>query len=297
MIWVTGCRGMLGTELVLGFEQWRVDFVGSDRDVDITDEAAISDFVSRHEVDCIVNCAGYTAVDQAEDEPVAARAVNALAPAALARVARDLHARFFQISTDYVFDGSALSPYDEGSLRSPLGVYGRTKAEGEELALLENPLTTVIRTAWLYGAHGRNFVHTMLGLMRQRDSIRVVADQRGTPTWSRNLADFIRALMSGSEPGIYHYTDSGEASWYEFAMAIRDEALSAGLLHAKCTIMPIRTAEHPAKAKRPAYSVLSKNKIEKLFGIVPPPWRESLRRYLRRDGFTAVSDATDTGRT
>ena len=212
-----------------------------------------------------------------------ARALNAEGAGNIARTASDIGARMVQLSTDYVFDGRAARPYLEDDPVAPLSVYGRTKAEGEELVLTSCSDSYIVRTAWLYGRHGNNFVHAMLKAMRERDAVRVVTDQHGSPTNAEDLATAIIGIVgSGLEKyGIYHYTNEGDTSWYDFAVAIRDEAREAGAQIRNCTVEPITTAQYPTKVTRPSNSVLCKDKIRSTFGLDVPLWRDSLRKYLR----------------
>lgn len=287
MIWLIGNRGMLGTELSEAFERSGADFVGSDREVSILDPAALEAFADAaraqgRTIDWIVNCAAYTAVDKAEDEVEVCRTLNAIGPEIIARTAERLGASLLHISTDYVFDGAALRPYREDDPTGPTGVYGQTKEEGERRARNSCARTVIVRTAWLYGKHGPNFVATMLRLMKERDSVGVVADQRGTPTWARDLAEAIVAIIRRPSPvyGIFHYTNAGETTWYDFAREIHRTARERGILERDCEIRALTTAEYPTKARRPAYSVLSKEKIVASYGIQPPDWRTSLAAYL-----------------
>lgn len=293
MIWIIGDRGMLGQELSEQMDAWGIEHVGSDREVSIFDYEALSDFVRNAQshgksIRAIVNCAAYTAVDRAEDEPQIAFALNAEGPGNIARLAQSLGARFIHISTDYVFDGKASRPYREDDPVGPTGVYGRTKAEGERNIIAVCPDSIIIRTAWLYGRHGPNFVSTMLRLMRERTEIGVVADQRGSPTWARDLANAIIAVLGAErcEPGIYHYTNEGETTWYEFACEIYAQGRALSLLPHDVTIHPLTTDQYPTKAKRPAYSVLSKEKIKKTFALSIPEWRDSLIKFLGSDPFS-----------
>jgi len=290
MIWIIGNKGMLGQELSELLSAQGIAHVGSDREVSILDPGALSAFahdVQREgrRISAIVNCAAYTAVDKAEDEPEFALALNAVGPEHIARLAQSLGARFIHISTDYVFDGKASRPYREDDPTGPTGVYGKTKAEGEKRVIAACPEAIILRTAWLYGKHGPNFVYTMLRLMRERTELGVVADQRGTPTWAYDLAKAIIAIL-GKEfpaPDIYHFTNEGETTWYEFAREIYVQARALGLLPHDVTIRPLTTDQYPTKAKRPAYSVLSKQKIKRTFDLSIPEWRDSLIKFLGSD--------------
>ncbi len=283
MIWVIGCKGMLGREIADQLGANGLSVVGTDREVDITEPRSLRSFTSGRKVEWIVNCAAYTAVDRAEDEPEIARALNADGAGNIARTASEIGARMVHISTDYVFDGHGVRPYREDDPVAPLSVYGRTKAEGEVLVRAACSESYIVRSAWLYGKHGNNFVHTMLKLMGERDVVRVVSDQRGNPTNAEDLAAAIIGMVgSGLDAyGVYHYTNEGDPSRYDLAVAIRDEAMEAGVPIKNCRIEPISTDQYPTKAARPMYSVLCKDKIRSIFKLDASPWRDSLRRYLR----------------
>jgi dTDP-4-dehydrorhamnose reductase len=298
MIWLIGSKGMLGTELAGALETAGLPFTGTDREVDITDPAALRDFAGKaaspEPLAWIINCAAYTAVDKAEDDAETCRRLNVIGPGNIAFCARSTGARMIHISTDYVFDGRGITdtvanrprPYREDDPASPAGVYGSTKREGELAALENNPRTYIIRTAWLYGRHGNNFVHTMLRLMNERDEVKVVDDQRGSPTWAAGLSAAIIALIkavdSGRDvlPGIYHFTGEADISWFDFAREIYRQGRELGLISRDCAVRACGSADYPARAKRPAWSVLDKAKIKAALGIEIPAWDESLRHYL-----------------
>ena len=290
MIWIIGNKGMLGQELSGLLTAQGIEQVGTDREVSILDPEALAGFALEAQregrrMSAIVNCAAYTAVDKAEDEAERARALNAEGPEHIARLAQRLGARFLHISTDYVFDGKASRPYREDDPTGPTGVYGKTKEEGERRVIAACPKAIIIRTAWLYGRHGPNFVYTMLRLMRERTELGVVADQRGTPTWAYDLAGAISTILrtAAPEPGIYHFTNEGETSWYDFACEIYTQARALGLLDHDVTIRPLTTDQYPTKATRPAYSVLSKEKIKRIFGLCIPQWNISLQAFLKSE--------------
>jgi dTDP-4-dehydrorhamnose reductase len=283
-VWIVGSKGMLGAELGEDLARRAVPFVGTDLECDITDPAALAAFAAGRSIRWLVNCSAYTAVDKAEDDEARARAINACGAGHLAAVAGRLGARMIHLSTDYVFDGSASRPYDEADPICPVSAYGRTKAEGEQRVMEACPQAIILRTAWLYGRHGRNFVSTMLQLMRERPVVKVVSDQRGTPTRTATLCDLIAEIIARGTlaPGVYHVTDRGETSWYEFARAIHTLGAAAGLVPESCRVEPITTDQYPTRARRPAYSVLSKRKIESWLGRALPPWQENLADYLKR---------------
>ena len=278
---VLGAGGQLGTELRrTAPPEWDVVYC-TRAEADLAAPESVARAIDTARPTVVINAAAYTAVDQAEREPAAARAVNATGVAALATHVRDAGARLVHVSTDFVFDGAGSRPYTPHDPAEPAGVYGATKREGEEavLATLEES-ATVLRTAWLYASHGRNFALTMLRLMRERDEVRVVADQVGTPTWARPLADACwRAASSHVVHGVHHWTDAGVASWYDFAVAIQEEALALGLLDRVAAVRPIRTSDFPTPARRPSYSVLDKTATWAVLGPAAH-WRVALRSML-----------------
>jgi dTDP-4-dehydrorhamnose reductase len=255
----------------------------SSTELDITRPEAVADVLARERPELVVNAAAYTAVDAAEQEPELAEAVNARGAAHVAAGARRVGARLIHVSTDFVFDGSQGRPYLPEDPPCPLGVYGRTKLTAErEVARLSTGEALILRTAWLYSPRGRNFVLTMLGLMREREMLSVVSDQVGTPTWTRGLAEAIWEAAGRSEMrGIHHWTDAGVASWYDFAVAIQEEALALGLLNRPVSIRPQRTQDYPTAARRPLYSVLDKTVTWAALGLTAPHWRVNLREMLR----------------
>ena len=280
---VTGADGQIGRALRAGVPAgWRV--VGCDRAaLDVTHPESVAAALGRERPALVINAAAYTAVDAAEREAERAEAVNAMGAAHLAEEARRIGARLIHLSTDFVFDGAQGRPYEPGDRPNPLCVYGRTKLAGErEVARLSGGEALVLRTAWVYAAGGRNFVLNMLRLMRERPSLGVVCDQVGTPTWARSVAQAIWAAAGTPDlGGILHWTDAGAASWYDFAVAIQEEALAAGLLDRAVPIRPLRTEEYPAPARRPAFSVLDKSAAYARLGLTPTHWRENLRAMLR----------------
>lgn len=283
MIWLIGCKGMLGSEVAELLEKNNIEFTGTDRQVDITDLSALEDFVRGKDISYIVNCAAYTAVDLAESNQEAALALNAAGPKNIAIVAKKIGAKVIHISTDYVFDGTSTRPLKEDDPIAPIGVYGSTKAKGEAELAANTDEFYILRTAWLYGKAGKNFVFTMIKLMQSHDSIKVVSDQWGTPTWTNTLANVIISIIQkGNVPyGIYHCTDLGKITWYDFAVEIQKQAVASGLLNkTDCVVNPCTTADYPTPAKRPAYSVLDKTKIQDALGIRLPAWEESLKKFL-----------------
>lgn len=272
MYLVTGARGQLGTELQALLKD---SAIYVDRhELDITSEIAVRNFFDKHHFDCVINCAAYTAVDKAEDEPSEAEAVNHLGARWLAKYGKCI----IHISTDYVFDGKHSTPYFENDRTDPVSVYGQSKLRGE-LAVMEHAETAVIlRTAWLYSAYGNNFLKTMLRLGKERDAVNVVSDQIGSPTFAGDLAQGIVNILPFIQKGekdIYHFANEGVCSWYDFAHAIME---LAGL---SCRVNPIESRSYPTKAVRPFYSVLSKEKIKRDFNLDIPHWRDSLAGILK----------------
>ncbi len=277
-ILITGGSGQLGHELRRTCPEGFDAVALSSSDLDITDAQAVHDAVKVHKPTVIINAAAYTAVDKAESEPERAYTVNSDGAANIARAARSVNTRLIHVSTDFVFDGRKSSPYLPYDTPRPLGVYGKSKLQGEKavLEILEED-AVVVRTSWLYSAYGRNFVKTMLSLMESREEIRVVSDQAGTPTWAHGLAQALWKIVSLPQAqGVYHWSDSGIASWYDFACAISEIAGEKGLIDSSPRILPINTEEYPVPAKRPSYSVLDKGATIRVLGITPPHWRENL---------------------
>ena len=279
-ILVTGANGQLGNEMqVLARENLQHTYFFTDvQELDICDEQAVYAYVSEHKIDIIVNCAAYTAVDKAEDNVELCDKLNNIAPGYLARAAQANGAAMIQVSTDYVFDGTAHIPYTEEEPTCPASVYGSTKLAGEQNVMDHCEKAMVLRTAWLYSIYGNNFVKTMIRLGQERDSLGVIFDQIGTPTYANDLAQAIfAAINKGVVRGIYHFSDEGVCSWYDFTIAIHR---LAGI--ASCKVKPLHTADYPAKAPRPHYSVLDKTKIKDTFGIEIPHWEESLKRCINQ---------------
>jgi len=298
-ILVTGCNGQLGNEIreyrrtklpineVLKHKFIFTD-INIDKEVntaterfaelDITNLNAIKELVKAENINLIINCAAYTNVDKAEEETIIAYTVNAVAVKNLVEAAKENNAKLIHISTDYVFDGTAYKPYDENKIVNPIGIYGATKEAGERIAQEQlNEDAIIIRTAWLYSNFGKNFVRTMVGLGQTKEEIKVIFDQIGTPTYAEDLAAAILkiALECKWVGGIYHYTNEGVCSWYDFAKEIMD---AYGL---NCKVLPIHTDEYPTKAERPHYSVLDKTKIKETFDIEIPHWKDALKECAK----------------
>ena len=279
---------LIGSQGQLGFELLRtcptgVRVAGCDMaEVDIRDAESVSSLVRDLRPDVIVNAAAYTAVDQAESERELAFAVNASGAANVAEASAESGGRLIHLSTDFIFDGERGRPYRPDDLPSPISVYGASKAEGEGRVLdCLGEQVTVLRTSWLYSIHGRNFVKTILGRMASGDELRVVTDQVGAPTWARTLAGVIWKLVGApSTPRVLHWSDAGVASWYDFAVAIQEEALTCGLLDSPVQLSPISSSEFPTRARRPHFSVLDSSETWRLLGRPAQHWRASLRAML-----------------
>ena len=278
---VTGAGGQVGHELVATAPDGIAVTAVNRADLDIGDAAAVAAALAASGARWLVNAAAYTAVDRAESDRDAARAINDVAVGTLAAAAQAAGARLVQLSTDFVFDGRSSRAYRPDDAPNPLSVYGRTKLDGERRALAADCGAIVLRTSWVYAAHGRNFALTMLKLLAERDRVRVVADQIGAPTWARGLARAIWALVrADAAPGILHWCDLGVASWYDFAVAIQDEGLARGLLPRRVPIEPIATAEYPTPAERPAFSLLDTRATRDLIDAPALHWRHHLQGML-----------------
>ena len=277
---IAGAAGQLGRALQRTAPESATLVAPSEADFDILDQARVDEVIAAVRPDLVVNAAAYTAVDQAESDEERAHAVNATAAGTLAAAAAEAGARFVHISTDFVFNGKSALPYRPDSAPDPLGAYGRTKLAGERLVAKAHPSALILRTAWVYAAEGRNFVRTMLKLMAERTEIRVVADQIGTPTHAASLARAVWALDSAGAHGLYHWTDAGVASWYDFAVAIHEEALALGLLSLPVSVVPIDASAYPTPARRPHMGVLDKSGSWAITGPAAH-WRQELRLALK----------------
>lgn len=275
---VTGCNGQLGNEiqaLSVHYPQFHYFFTDV-QELDICNESAVETYIQEQQIDVVVNCAAYTAVDKAETDVALCEQLNHKAAGFLASAIARRGGEMIHISTDYVFDGSAHIPYCETMPTCPNTVYGRTKLAGEQTVLSECPNSVVLRTSWLYSAYGNNFVKTMLRLGREKEQLGVIFDQIGTPTYARDLARVIfTVLMDGVVPGIYHFSNEGVISWYDFTKAIHR---IAGIT--TCKVLPLHTAEYPAPAPRPHYSVLDKTKLKETYRLEIPYWEDSLQECI-----------------
>lgn len=277
---VTGANGQVGRELLqLSTSYPGFDFVFTTRhELSLDNPDVIAHFIEENQPHCFINCAAYTAVDKAESEKELAYKINAEAPGIIATACKKKNVRLIHISTDYVFNGLGKTPYKEDDITDPVNLYGATKLEGETKVMQFNPESIIIRTAWVYSVFGNNFVKTMLRLMGERDQINVVSDQFGTPTYAADLAEAILQIISSEQwnAGIYHFSNEGNISWYDFAVAIKEVSGSS------CKVNPITTSEYPTPAKRPYYSVLDKTKIQQTFHVPIKDWKTSLSVFMER---------------
>lgn len=286
-ILVTGANGQLGNSIrLLASQHPQYNFLFTDVDtLDITDPVAVKAAIKDNQVNYILNCAAYTAVDKAEDDEALCRRLNCYAVHVLGEAAREAGAKIIHVSTDYVFSGTSCRPYKETDDTRPVSAYGRTKLAGEEALMEVCPDAVIIRTAWLYSEFGNNFVKTVLRLGKERDQLGFVFDQIGTPTYAGDLAEAILTVVTADEkgafvPGIYHYSNEGVCSWYDFTVKVLQ---IAGIV---CNVRPIETKDYPTRAVRPPYSVLNKSKIKETYGIAIPHWEESLRVCLKEKVLT-----------
>lgn len=287
-ILLIGSQGQLGRELEPLLTNIGSLISLSRNELDLTQPDLITKVITEEKPQIIINAAAYTAVDKAETETSIANAVNGVAPGVMARAAETINASLIHISTDYVFDGSKNTPYLETDTPNPIGAYGKSKLQGEQEIQKTNAHYLIVRTAWVYGVYGKqNFVKTMLRLAKEREVLKIVSDQVGTPSWAGDIAEAIASLaklnldpLHKSPSGIYHFTNSGVASWYDFAIAIFAEAAKRAYQLQIKEVIPITTAEYPTPAQRPAYSVLSNRKLNEVLGNYPPYWRDSLLTML-----------------
>ena len=278
---------MLASEIAAQLNQHNMQWIGSDKEVDITDHAAVEAFIQQNfssgSLQWIINCAAYTAVDKAEDDHAVAQKLNADALINICTAVKKYGVRLIHFSTDYVFDGTSSIPYIETDTTNPQSVYGCTKLQGEKNIGGLLPEHYIIRTAWLYGKNGNNFVSTMLRLMNEKDSLKVVNDQRGSPTYAVDLARAVLRIiqLDNQRYGIYHYSNEGNITWYDFACEIYQQGKEMGLIKRTCSVVPCTSSEFPQKAHRPSFSLLNKQKIKETFSLSIPQWSESLSLYLK----------------
>lgn len=315
MIWLIGNKGMLGSEVSRQLEEAKLPFVGTDKEIDITNPDALENFAnniltesyfpsdlphSERRITWIINCSAYTNVEKAEQDVELAEKLNAQGPLNIARLARKIGSKLIHISTDYVFNGKGTEPYTEDMKKEPLGVYGKTKSQGEDSIQKEMNTYFILRTAWLYGFDGKNFVYTMTNAMNKRDSVKVVNDQKGSPTCAVDLAQVIIKIITKTDKakgffgknsvpsfGVYHFTDEGETTWYDFTQEIYRLGKKYGRITNNCSVNPCSTEEYGAKVERPSYSVLSKEKITKELKIKIPQWQASLEKFIKSNRFVS----------
>lgn len=279
---IIGSNGQLGWELQRTMPKGASVVALDYPNIDITSQSSLAHVMNEHMPNWIINCAAYTDVDGAEREASMARSVNCGGAKNIAQQAVRIKAEMVHISTDFIFNGNHNRPYKTDDAADPQSVYGKTKLDGEKAVqdILKRD-ALIIRTAWLYSAHGNNFVKTMIRLMEERDKLTIIDDQIGSPTWAKGLASAIWAAIDNELKGIFHWTDAGVASWYDFAVAIQDEAIQIGMLKKEIPIIPIPTQMYPTPAKRPAYSVLDKKSLLDSAQLETVHWRFQLRRMIR----------------
>ncbi|VAX13540.1 dTDP-4-dehydrorhamnose reductase [hydrothermal vent metagenome] len=288
-ILITGAGGQLGHEILHMLQNKGVKAIGIGRkDVDFSQPQQVAAYIASQRADWVINCAAYTQVDKAEDDAELAFRVNRDAAKAVAEGVQSYAGRLLQVSTDFIFDGKQSHPYRENDKAAPLGIYGQSKWEGEQAVRKILPQAIILRTAWVYGAHGNNFVKTILRLASEREELGIIDEQVGNPSWTFDISQVMYALIEKDCAGIYHFSNEGAASWYDFALAIVEEAQSLGFAFKIRTVNPIPTHAYPTPAARPAYSVLSKEKIRAEINYKIPHWRESLKTMLQELRETGV---------
>ena len=282
-IWVIGKNGMLAKDILKVFDKNNISYFSTGREIDITNIDDLNNYIKNKNIDIVINCAAYTKVDLAEDEPEICAKINGFGVKNISEICENKNLKLIHFSTDYVFDGNSNKPYKESDTTNPINVYGRSKLEGEKYALSLNK-SLIIRISWLYGINGNNFVYTMLNLMKNKDSIKVVNDQYGSPTNTLDIANLILHIIKDIKDfnfGIYHYTNEGNISWFDFANSIYDLAKKNNILNKDCIVEPCNSKEYKTKAKRPKFSVLSKDKIKNDYKINLIDYKESLNSFLK----------------
>ncbi len=283
MIWIIGNKGMLGQEISRTFQEAEIPFIGTDKEVSMLEPDVLREYAFQQKPSWIINCSAYTAVDKAEEDTETAYAVNQQGPANIAILAAEMDIPLIHISTDYVFDGASSTPLSEDAPTDPSGVYGASKLAGEEEIRKICTKYFIIRTAWLYGQFGPNFVYTMIKLMNKQDSLKVVNDQFGSPTWTGDITELIRIIiiLDSREYGTYHFSGEGECSWFDFAREIYRLGRENELITSNCTLVPCTSEEFPTPARRPVYSLLSKEKVKKYFSFNIPEWKDSIKLFIK----------------
>jgi len=285
LIWVIGCNGMLGKHICEVLSREHLDFIGSDAEVDIREVESLKAFAKDKSINWIINCAAYTAVDNAEDDYDNAKSLNADSVGNIGAVANKIGAKVIHFSTDYVFDGDKVGDYREDDSTNPVTVYGKTKLMGEENLVNSTDECFIFRISWLYGPYGNNFVYTMLRLFQERDELTVVNDQFGSPTYTGEIAEFVSSLIkeNSSSFGLYHFSGEGRISWYDFAKSIYEFSRVEGVLTKDVVIKPVDSSSFPTKARRPENSSMSKEKLFKTFGFRPQNWKVTLKKLYHKN--------------
>ena len=284
MIWLIGHKGMLGSKVLHYLKKARMPSIQSDIEIDITSAQALSEFVRNKTIDWVINCSAYTAVDQAEDEKDLAYQINAEGVSNIASICKSINAKLIHISTDYVFDGNKTTPYVENDPTNPIGVYGESKLEGDLNLMKTLGRYFIVRTSWLYGENGNNFVASMLKFFKDRSQLTIVNDQHGCPTYTEDLAQFILHIVTADSQdyGVYHFSNENQTTWYQFTLKIFEFARKYHLIDKMIEILPITTDQYPTKATRPKYTVFTKEKVKNTFNIEIRTWEEALEEYISK---------------
>ncbi len=282
MIWIIGNKGMLGTEVQHLLEQKKYPLYVSDREVNITDIFNLQSFIANKDIKWIINCSAYTAVDQAEDDIKNAYAINAEGVKNIAHLAKICKAKLIHISTDYVFNGEKSNPYQESDMTNPIGVYGSSKLSGEQAIIEIWDQYFILRTSWLFGKYGKNFITTILRYLNEKKELNVVSDQSGCPTFTKDLAELIYLIIDNDSTtyGIYHFSNEGTTTWYDFSKKIQELGIANSLVKNDTIIHPIPTSSYPTRASRPKYSALNKDKVKETFKIDIRRWENALAEFM-----------------
>lgn len=283
MIWLIGNKGMLGSKIEQLLINNNLNIIKSDKEIDITDLRTLKKFTNNQNISWIINCSAYTAVDKAEEEKNLAYKINAEGILNICQIAKDKKARLIHISTDYVFDGNKKVPYHEDDKTNPLGIYGLSKLAGENNIIKNYDKFFIIRTSWLYGENGKNFVATILKFLNEKSQLKIINDQFGCPTYTKDLAELIYTIINqnSNKYGIYHFSNENITTWYKFTLKIYEISKKFKIIDKDVEILPITTDQYPTKAKRPIYSVLSKDKVKKTFNINIRSWDDALKEYIK----------------
>lgn len=284
MIWLIGYKGMLGSMVEKLLISHKYNFIKSDKEIDITNYDVLKQYVNDKEIDWIINCSAYTAVDQAEDEIELAFKINSIGVLNITKIAKEKKAVIIHISTDYVFDGTKNKPYQENDKTNPVGIYGKSKLAGELNIINNYNNYFIIRTSWLFGENGKNFVSSMIQYMNIKNELNIVNDQKGCPTYTKDLAELILKIVldKSDKYGIYHFSNENITTWYQFTLKIKEIAEKFGLLTKPVKINPISTNKYPTKAKRPKYSIFLKKKVKTTFNVKIRDWEQALEEYISK---------------